>query len=156
MIILFNFLLVNYNSFLFRNQSKFQVFVTFLFNTASIQQGDDNISSTFRLLKKGFNQNKQTLDWLAWHLSKKFLFLALFLINYKTFFKQVAVVSFSLNARRFGGVRFGFCLMGKLGRAWDGAWVVVVTLILDKDIGITNLRSELIVWPDPQHNGERT
>ena len=30
------------------------------------------------------------------------------------------------------------------------------TLILDIDIGITGLRSEQIVWPYPQHNGERT
>ena len=32
--------------------------------------------------------------------------------------------SSSLNVPRLGGVRFGFWLTGKLGRAWDGAWVV--------------------------------
>ena len=28
----------------------------------------------------------------------------------------------ALNACRLGGVGFGFCLTGKLGRAWIGAW----------------------------------
>ena len=37
-------------------------------------------------------------------------------------FKRKAAVSCSPDAYRLGGVGLGSRMMGKLGRAWDGAW----------------------------------
>ena len=37
---------------------------------------------------------------------------------------HLAAVSCSLSAYRLGGVKLGFWLTGRLGRAWVGAWVV--------------------------------
>ena len=58
------------------------------------------------------------------------------MVDEKTFFRQteinesteetncyLAAVSCSLSVPRLGGVKFGFWLTGKLGRAWVGAWV---------------------------------
>ena len=37
--------------------------------------------------------------------------------------QKIAAVSCSPNGYRLGGVKFGFWLTGKLGRAWVVAWV---------------------------------
>ena len=48
------------------------------------------------------------------------------------FNQHIAAVSCSLNVSRLGGVKMGFWLTGKLGRAWvgtwHGAWMVVVVV----------------------------
>ena len=66
------------------------------------------------------------LDFISqiFQIQLKTLSVNWLILKFLTLYNERAAVSFSLNAPRFGGVKFGFWLTGKLGCVWVGVWHV--------------------------------